>query len=240
MEDNHNNNRINNYNNYIIIIIIICLIGLSITSIIMMRNNINLIVKEYSQMEINSFKRKSFYKRFFELYADFNCLICFLNIIILIVYNTNLNYIINPFNKIKQTFIYFNYLFFGPFLFGVVILGMNYGNEITFIYDEKKKVNISLDYINIMIIFIYIFVSFTIGIIGPLYYTFTYFSDSIKFKRYGNYLLGKIFWYFICKNPSGIRIIIDNNNRENQNNQEIQNVILPFDDEFLLDNMFEE
>ena len=238
MEGNQEDHRINNRNKCILMIIINFLIALSIACIIKMPLTINSIIKEYNKMEITSFKKNILYKKFFDVYTEFNCLICFLDIIILIIYENNFIYIFQSFFvRMTQAFVYFNYFFFGPFLFGVVVLCMKYGNEITFIYDEKKQINVALDYINILIIFIYIFISFTIGIIGPLAYSYTYFANSIKFKRYGNYLLGKIFWKIFIISAGNITIRIDNNIIENQNNQEIQNNILHFDNDFLSDNI---
>ena len=120
---------------------------------------------------------------------------------------------------------------------------MKYGNEITFVYDKRENRNISLDYTNIFIIFIYIFISFSITIIFPFIYSFSYFSNSIKFKKHGNYLLGKIFWYIALNNSEDIGSRLNNNaqNEENENDQNIQDNIIPFyQNNNLLDNIFNE
>ena len=83
---------------------------------------------------------------------------------------------------------------FGPILFGVVILCMKHGNEISFIYDKKTNNIFDFDYINFIFIFIYILVSFTVSIICPIIYSLNDLTNSIKMKRYGNYLIGYIFW----------------------------------------------
>ena len=200
-------------------------------------NSIWLIHKQYQEMDIQLFRKIYLYKGFFDIYKEFHFLVLCLDIIILMISSFEWNYRIGLlFENCTDTFIYFNYLFYGPFLFGVVILCMKYGNEITFIYDIKTQKNVALDYENIFIIFIYIFISFTIAIIGPIFYSFNYLNNSIKFKRYGNYLIGKIFWYFALKYSDGLGLRVNNNvgNAPNQNGQEIQNIILPFDENALL------
>ena len=199
-------------------------------------NSIWSIRKQYQEMDIVVFRKIYLYKSFFDIYKEFHFLFICLDIIILMISSFEWSYHIRLFfENCMDTFIYFNYLFYGPFLFGVVILCMKYGNEITFIYDIKTLKNIALDYENIFIIFIYIFIAFSITIIGPIFYSFNYFNNSIKFKRYGNYLLGKLFWYFALKNSNGIGLRINNNigNVPNQNEQEIQNNIMPFDENAL-------
>ena len=207
-------------------------------------NSIWLIKKQYIIMDTVLFKKICLYKELFNIYKEFNFFVICIDLIILMIASFDWNYYIGIFiDNFTDAFLYFNYLYFGPFLFGVVILLMKYGNEITFIYDQKLKRNIALDYKNISIIFIYIFISFTIAIICPIFYAFNYFNDSIKFKRYGNYLLGRLFWYFALKYSDDLYLRINNNNignggnqngQEFPNEQDIQNNIFPFNE--LLDN----
>ena len=204
-------------------------------NILQISHTIDLIKDNYHKMELSLFKKMILYKCLFDIYKEFHCFILLLDLIFLIISSMEFNNIIQSFfQKIFQVFSYINYLFFGPFLFGVVVICMKYGNEITFIYDPKTKTPVGLHYTNIFIIFIYIFISFTLTIILPIFYSYSYFSDSIKFKRYGNFLLGKIFWYFALKYFGGFNNIINNREVVNPNRQEIQNIIRPFDENALL------
>ena len=207
-------------------------------NIYQINNSIKYIKKNYSLMELNLFKKNILYKGLFDIYVEFNCFILCLDLIIITLGSIELGPTLTQFYKnIYDTIAYFNYFFFGPILFGVVVLCMRYGNEITFIYNKKEKINISLDYKNIIIIFIYIFISFSITIIFPFVYSFSYFSNSINFKRYGNYLLGKLFWYLAFNNSEDIESGF-HNNTQNVENENGQNNILPFNQNDLLDNFF--
>lgn len=230
---NQNQNNRDNTSKKICIISIISIISIFLIIIIYkMNRSVSLIKNEYKNKDIIVFKKNYLYKGFFDIYKDLFFMVLCLDIIFLTITSYDNNYLIQLFlDNFFMTFCYFNYLFFGPFQFGVVILCMKYGNEITFFYDEKTKRNISLDFRNIFFVFIYIFISFTLTIMIPIIYSYNYFINSIKFKRYGNYLVGKLFWYFALKYSDDISIRINRQNNENQNEREIQNFILPFDNE---------
>ena len=239
MENNQNNR--NQCSNKILISACIFVILCGLINIYQISYTINLIKDKYHKMDLKLFKKMVLYKGLFDVYKEFHFLVLLLDLIYFIISSMEFNNLYQTFfHKINRIFFFFNYLFFGPFLFGVVILCMKYGNELTFIYDPKEKANVALHHGNIFIIFIYIFISFTVAIIAPIFYSYKYFDDSIKFKRNGNFLLGKIFWYFALKYFDGFNHI---NNIENEginnNAQEIQNNILPIDDYLLLNNMID-
>ena len=238
--ENNQNNRNQPSNKFLIsacIFVLLC----ALVNIYQISYTINLIKDKYHKMELELFKKMILYKGLFDIYKEFHFLILILDLIYFIISSLEFNNLYQTFfQKLNRVFIFFNYLFFGPFLFGVVILCMKYGNELTFIYDPKEKANVGLHHGNIFIIFIYILISFTVAIIAPIFYSFKYFDDSIKFKRYGNFLLGKIFWHFALKYFDGFNHIINNENEGvNNNAQEIQNNIFPIDDYLLLDNMID-
>ena len=195
---------------------------------------VSLLKKEYKNNDIKVFKNNYLYKGLFSIYQWFLIIVILLDCICFVIYfSENIDQLNLSLDNLISTFGYFNFLFFGPFQFGVIILCMKYGSEITFIYDEKGNMTHRLNIINAFFIFFYILISFTLTIIVPIFYSFTYFTNSIKFKRYGNYIVGKIFWYFALKYSDGIGLIINNNreNNENQNNNIIQNIINNFDNE---------
>ena len=241
MENQNNQNNINHCSNKFLISALIFVLLCIFIDISQTCHSINLIKDKYHKMDLQLFKKIVLYKGLFDIYKEFHILILFLDLIFLIFLSMELNNLYQSFfKKLKFAFLYFNYLFFGPFLLGVVSLCMKYGNELTFIYDPKEKANVALHHGNIFIIFIYIFISFTVAIIAPIFYSYKYFDDSIKFKRNGNFLLGKIFWYFALKYFDGFNHINNIGNEGiNNNAQEIQNNILPIDDYLLLNNMID-
>ena len=124
---------------YLIIGLIISIISIVII-IIYIYYQINLIKIDFSGLEHSLLIKARLLKKFFHIFNIFNILILLLDSIFIMFLSYESNYLIQLyFEKNINAFIYFNYLFFGPFLFGVVILCMKYGNEITFIYNEKTK-----------------------------------------------------------------------------------------------------
>ena len=234
------NARINNTIKAKISISILLFLLFSYIIIMQMFFNIKHLQKYYNNIPIETFKKLYLYKDLFNLFKLFSCIFMALDILIIYIDSFEI-YSLNIFDYNIQTFLYFNYFFFGPILFGVVILCMKYGNELTFLYDTKTLNTIALDFKNIFIIFLYIFVSFSVTMISPIYYSYIFFINSIKFKRFGDFLLGTIFWKFALYFSDGIGLRLNNNigNPGVQNEQQnIQNNIMLFDGEnpFLLPN----
>ena len=97
-------------------------------------------------------------------------------------------------SKLLHAFVYYNCFIFGPFLLGCGILGfLNFGKVgLTCVGDNPKIKTINLSMILCLIII------FLLGSVVTAAYStldvFTYFTDSIKFNKDGNFLIGKIFW----------------------------------------------
>ena len=97
-------------------------------------------------------------------------------------------------SKLLHAFLYYNYFIFGPFLLGSSILGfLNFTKVgLTCEGDNPSTKTINLSMILCLIII------FLLGSVVTAAYTtldiFTYFTDSIKFNKDGNFLIGKIFW----------------------------------------------
>ena len=112
--------------------------------------------------------------------------------------------------KLIDSFMYYNFYCFGPFLLGSTILAFCNFGKVCYSCDNddynKKYLNIST--------VIYLVIAFTISSLVTFGFSiisaFEYFNNSIKFTRDGNYLLGKIFWKYVFQ-----RAIHDLNRSEN-------------------------
>ena len=235
MEGNQNYG-FNISNNTKIFIAVFLFISYSAFIIFIMNRLINSIQADYHNIsKINTkYNISCLYKDLFHIFKLFNLQVLSFDILIIYISTFESIELINRYlEKMFQSFLYFNYFFFGPILFGVVILCMKFGNEISFIYDKKTNNIFEFDYINLFIIFTYILISFTVAVICPILYSFNDICNSIKMKRYGNYLVGYIFWAFALHNSDGNRLVNINRENNGQNNQNIQNFIMPFDNQLL-------
>lgn len=115
-----------------------------------------------------------------------------------------------------DTFLYFNYLVFGPYLLAASLLGFYHFEKIGFVCDKDMR-----KYVNfgncLCLIFSLSFSSF-ITIVYSVFDSFEKFNKSIRYEPEGNYILGKIFWNYI-RNHSGV--VPNVNNGINQNNNSL-------------------
>ena len=118
--------------------------------------------------------------------------------------------------KLLDTFVFYNFYSFGPFLLGCSILAFCYFGQVCYSCDSD---NYNVQYLNISTV-ICIIIAFTIGLIVTLSFSiisaFEYFNNSIKFNRDGNYLLGKLFWKYVFGRA------IQDLNREDNNEREMR------------------
>ena len=239
MEGNQNL-RFNTSNNTKIFIAIFMFISYIVFIITIINRVIISIQVDYQHISnINTkFNISCLYKDVFHIFNLLNLQVLSFDILIIYISTFESIELINRnLEKIFQSFLYFNYFFFGPILFGVVILCMKFGNEISFIYDKKTNNIFDFDYINLFFIFTYILISFTVSVICPIIYSFNDMSNSIKMKRYGNYLIGYIFWSIALSNPDGNRRVNINRENNGQNEQNLQNFIMPFDNPLLINDL---
>ena len=229
--NNNNNNQINNNNNEnifsssitvkIILIIALTLITIDFIQIISTLNYLQLSSEILSKEIFNScVKYQKITDIFFSMFGMLSgisaSIICLTIMINIDIFN----------EKFGFTFLYFNYMIFGPYLLISCLLAFYYFDQISFYCDSKNN---KIKYINFSTIFCLIFsVSFslTITTIYTAFDNIENFSLSIRYDRNGNYLLGKIFWYFISyRNNNNNNNQNNNNNNNNNNNQNNNNNI---------------
>ncbi len=99
--------------------------------------------------------------------------------------------------KLLDSFMFYNFYSFGPFLLGCSILAFCNFGKVCYSCDNE---NYSVQYLNISTV-ICIIIAFTISLMVTFGFSvisaFEYFNNSIKFNRDGNYVLGKLFWKYV-------------------------------------------
>jgi len=95
--------------------------------------------------------------------------------------------------KFLNSFVYFNYFIFGPFLLCASIYGFINFNKIGYTCEVDQR-NVSLN-VSMLICLIFICTLGSIITVGfSTFNIFEYFQDSIKFTSDSDYILGKTFW----------------------------------------------
>ena len=158
-----------------------------------------LIKEEYKTQDIISFKKGHFYKHCFDIYKYFCGLIIDINIFILFICLIDNNIYEYFVKKILLSLVYANYLYFGPFLFFVILFFLKHGNELIFKFSESMNEFIDIDYVNIFFIFLMVSVSFPLTFLFPFIFMYIISIHSIQLKNNGNFLFAKIFWFFASK-----------------------------------------
>ena len=188
------------------IFIILIIIFLGLIEVRYSIYKIKLLQEEYKTIPIDIFIKGHFYKHCFDILKLFTALVIDLNLLVFFLLIQNFDLFIYFIRKFLITVIYANYLYFGPFIFFGIVLFLKHGNEIFFYYDEEFNDFVELDVINIIFSFIFITFSFTFIFLLPILFAYYKFISSLKIERYGNYLVGKIFWYLALKHSTTLNL----------------------------------
>ena len=136
-------------------------------------------------------------------------------------------------SKLTLILIYINYLVFGPFTIGVIVLILTHSDKLMFLCVRNNPNNKIINFKLIFFIFFSIFISLIITILGIIYLQREYISNSINFKMSGNNIFGYFFWKYGLKysrkfrerfHNVNINELINNNNAQDDLNNNIINI----------------
>ena len=217
--NNNNNNLQNNRCNKIVLsVIIIVAIIISFFNFYNFVHIVNLIKRAYNILPQKVFEDCYLYPKYYELFVEFLSFFLGIDLILL----TTIPLIDIYFDlegilfKYSETFIFFNYLVFGPFLLGCLFLNLKYSNKLMYLcinFNPEKKI------INFRLSFVFLFsltISFLITFFGSIFFQNIYFSNSIKLNQRGNFVIGKIFWFFALKHSKRFNNAINSINLEEE------------------------
>ena len=197
--ENNNENASNSKNKIYYLVVIIIIVFSALIEVRYSIFTINLMKEEYSNLSIIAFMKGHFYKHCFDIYKYFCGLIIDINIFILFICLIDNNIYEYFVKKILLSLVYANYLYFGPFLFFVILFFLKHGNELIFKFSESMNEFIDIDYVNIFFIFLMVSVSFPLTFLFPFIFMYIISIHSIQLKNNGNFLFAKIFWFFASK-----------------------------------------
>ena len=110
-------------------------------------------------------------------------------------------------DKFLSTFLYFNYMVFGPIMFAFSILGLAHWNDVMYVCSKGNFHNKLLSYSNIISVFGALLISCAITILISIYKTINLYVDSTQRKPEGSDLLRKLFWFVLLKNRSASDLV---------------------------------
>jgi hypothetical protein len=109
--------------------------------------------------------------------------------------------------KFMDTFLYLNYLIFGPYMLAMTVLGMMQLEHTMFICDKTDPSHKYFSFTNIVSTIICGSISLLIVLVKTIYDSATMFNNSIIRRDGGSLILHKLFWWIVTRNR--------NNNRNN-------------------------
>jgi hypothetical protein len=103
-------------------------------------------------------------------------------------------------DKILSTFLYFNYLIFGPYMLGFCFIGFLNWNNVVFTCDRQNYNNKILSASNVFSLVGCFIISLSITCMVSIYKTVTLYFDSILRRSQGSVVLRKLFWWVVFRN----------------------------------------
>jgi len=129
--------------------------------------------------------------------------------------------------KFLKTYLHINYIFFGPYMVLLSILGIYHWEEVVYVCEKSnlnfKEVSVS----NSVTIIGCFLISALITVIVQFLESFNFLLDSILKRETGSLIIGRFFWQIASSRANQARIRANNGNNYSANNQ---NVILNIND----------
>lgn len=134
-------------------------------------------------------------------------------------------------NIALSTFLFWNYLLFGPVLLGSVLVGLYNWNEVFYYCSSKNSTVKYFNFSTLMAVLICLIFSGLISIGYAIWNSINKVIQSVRFHEDGNEVVGRLFWDYVMHrrmsnddNQSNIEIPIINNEENNLiNDSHIQN-----------------
>ena len=130
-------------------------------------------------------------------------------------------------SKGMTSFLYFNYLVFGPYMLGFATLGIIKWTNVAYVCDKQNFNHKNISPANIFSLVSCFTLSLSITVFVAIYKTMDIFIQSITSKPGGSVVIRKIFWWAVFRNREPVEFvrraqqegIFQNNTNVNQNIQ---------------------
>jgi hypothetical protein len=111
--------------------------------------------------------------------------------------------------KLLSTYLYFNYMVFGPIMLSLCIIGIYNCQSVFYMCINKSISSRVLSISNVVSVFGGLILSLLITVTVAVFKGINSFIDSTTRKPEGNSLIRKAFWYFVFKNREPAELLRD-------------------------------
>jgi len=122
--------------------------------------------------------------------------------------------------KAAETFFYFNYMIFGPYLLAACILGFDYFKLIVYNCDSKDTNEKTLNFSTLLALILCFLMSILLTLDYSYIHGFKKMINSINFTDEGNHLIGRLFWKYVFSRSNQGRLRLREVNDANNLNIE--------------------
>ncbi len=120
-------------------------------------------------------------------------------------------------DKLLSTFLYFNYIIFGPVLLTFCILGFTYCNKVLYTLTNTKHPIRIVSFSTLFSLICGLLISTIITLSVAVFKAVNTFVDSTTRKPDGNSLIRKAFWWIVFKNKDPAELIRNRNRSGDMN-----------------------
>jgi hypothetical protein len=232
-EENNNFENTHNKVGYVVIIFIVLVIV--IFNIYQVFYLVGLIKRAYNLLPRKTFEECYLYNGLSDLLLEFYSFFLGMDLLFLCFlpfFNITLDVFLDNYNGI---FVYINYLVFGPFTLGALILCLAHSDKLLFICVRYRPENKIMNFKILFFLLIASLFSLLFTFLGIWYFGAQYFDNSLSFRPSGNHLFGYFFWKYGLNRSRRLRDRINFNNINQiinndivvgeQNNDEVQNLM---------------
>jgi hypothetical protein len=122
--------------------------------------------------------------------------------------------------KLLNTYLYFNYIMFGPYMLGICILGFFNWSKVVYQCDKQNMNNKILSLTNMVTLISCFMMSLFITALMAILKTVNLYINSTLRRPEGNVIIRKLFWWVVFRNKEPVEFIrqaqqLGNNNGNN-------------------------
>jgi hypothetical protein len=126
--------------------------------------------------------------------------------------------------KVLDCFLYWNYLVFGPYLLASCILGYLNFSDVAFNCDPNDLTQKHINFSTVIALVLCLLLSLIITVGYSIFWSVKKLSNSIRYRRDGNRILGYIFWRYALNRNNQERNEEASGNRRRENDVELLNM----------------
>jgi len=123
-------------------------------------------------------------------------------------------------NKLRTTYLYINYIVFGPLMAALSILGICHWEQVVYVCDKNNLYSKEVSVSNSITIIGCFLISVVITVIVEFFESINFLLDSILKRNTGSHIIGRFFWQIATYRANQARMQPYNRNNNDVNNHD--------------------